>query len=378
MLKTSPPLDVPFRVFSAPPRPAPLHPPPFITDFAAQAPSRANTGSACRFVGCTKPLRREKCGADALEAAHFSRHVPLVREEKKRTSTVARDWAFKGKGQRYRTTTPVAPRRFYYSASQTITSKVMRFRAFCHTNPHVSCCFYPRHFCSLLHNVAQHQLPEMLERAGLPSRGPRTSAALEEDDGASDTSLFFSIQIEEPPTSAEATHSTDLQVPAVPTLHSIEVTYILFKAASAGSALRAVYLLLQRLDSDGRAAGPPTPLVVADASQCSARVSLKLFAGDNIRLFLLQRGAGQAVSEVKFCGCLRNSADCFFASSTPPAALLSWTPNAFRPVGPARQPAAARKRSRSPAQAAAPEGGECDDEPPLLVYAPVTGGDDES
>ncbi|CBZ25040.1 conserved hypothetical protein [Leishmania mexicana MHOM/GT/2001/U1103] len=215
----------------------------------------------------------------------------------------------------------------------------------------------------------------MLEKAGLPFRKSPYSV-LEEENGLTDAPMFFSIEVEGVTALKAATHSTDLQVPVAPTVNSIEVSSIVFKTSVAGSLLRRVCLFMQRLDSDGKVIGPPVPLAVTDTAQFSVPVKLKLFTGDRVRLLLFQRGTGPAVSAVILSGCILSSADSYFAPGTPPASLLSWTPEPFRSV---REPgiSASRKRSRSQPRAEQNDS-VLDDEPPTLVYAPVCGGDDES
>ncbi|GET87206.1 hypothetical protein, conserved [Leishmania tarentolae] len=215
----------------------------------------------------------------------------------------------------------------------------------------------------------------MLVKAGLPFRKSLYSV-LEEQNGVTDALMLFSIEVEGSTSLETATYLTDLQVPVVPTLNSIEVSSIVFKTSAAESSQRRVYFFMQRLGSDGKVMGPPVPLAVTDTPQFSVPVKLKLFTGDRVRLLLFQRGSGPRVSAVILSGCILSSADCYFASDTSQASLLSWIPEPFRSV---REPelSASRKRSRSQTMTEQHDF-VLDDKPPTLIYAPVAGGDDES
>ncbi|KAK7196558.1 hypothetical protein NESM_000594000 [Novymonas esmeraldas] len=215
----------------------------------------------------------------------------------------------------------------------------------------------------------------MLDKTELPFR--RASHAALEIEGEPDgVPLLFSIAVEEAGESTTTTHSTDLHVPAAPMLKSVEVSSVTF-SASAGSSLRRVCILAQRLDSDGRVTGPPVPLAVTDTAVATVLVRLKVFSGERVRLILLQHGAGSAVSEIILSGCIFDSDACFGGAATPLSAVLSWTPEPFRRLG---EPAAqrARKRGRSPSLVGQLSDHLGEEEPPTLVYAHVIGGDDES
>ncbi|CAM42041.1 conserved hypothetical protein [Leishmania braziliensis MHOM/BR/75/M2904] len=215
----------------------------------------------------------------------------------------------------------------------------------------------------------------MLEKAGLPFRKSLRSA-FEAENGLTDIPLLFSIPVDGVTALKTTTHSTDLQVPVVPMLGSIEVSSIAFNTA-VGSLQRKVYLFMQRLDCDGKATGPPVPLAVTNTVQFSVPLKLKLFAGDRARLVLYQSGTGLAVSEVILSGCILASADCYFASGRTLVAMSSWTPEPFRFVRDSTM-SASRKRSNSPQPMRNQKNCVSSDEPPTLIYAPVFGGDDES
>ncbi|KAG5509055.1 hypothetical protein JKF63_06063 [Porcisia hertigi] len=215
----------------------------------------------------------------------------------------------------------------------------------------------------------------MLEKVGLPFRKSLHSV-LDVGNGLTDVRMFFSIEVEGVSGSITESHSTVLQVPAIPTLNSIELSSVLFKAAGR-SLLRRVYLFIQRLDFDGRMIGPPVPLAANDTAQSSVSLNLRLFSGDRVRLLLLQDGTGPGITEVILSGCILNNPDSFFVSSTHTDALLSWKPEPFRSVC-EQTVSESRMRSLSPQPTTEPKGCASDDEAPTLLYAPVYGGDDES
>lgn len=215
---------------------------------------------------------------------------------------------------------------------------------------------------------------KMLVKAELPLKTSLHSM-LDDGSGLEDIPFLFSIAVEPVTDSNAATHSSQLHIPLMATVASLEVNCIMLKAPQ-GADSRKVYLFMQRLDFSGAARGPPVPIAITDTAQSSVSVRFKLQAGDHIRLLLIQRGTGAGVREIAFNGFLLQSTNSFFLSSAPPAVLATWTPDPLAIVEGERL-VEARKRSRSSErqQSVVDEVG---DEIPTLIYAPVDGGDDES
>lgn len=214
----------------------------------------------------------------------------------------------------------------------------------------------------------------MLEKGVLPFK--KSLFSMLEDGAALDDIPFrFSIDVEPASESTAATHVAQLQVPTTTAVRSVEVNSVMLRVHT-GSATRKVYMLLQRLDSDGEPRGPPIPIVMTDTTQCALSARFKLHTGDSIQLLLLQKGEGPSVLEVVFNGFLLRNPDSCFSSNAAPAALLSWKPDTFRVVE-GEQDAETRKRARS-SEKQQTSLDEDEDEIPILVYAPVNGGDDES
>jgi hypothetical protein len=218
------------------------------------------------------------------------------------------------------------------------------------------------------------KLFKMLEKVGLPLNKSLFSL-LEDGTALDDIPFLFSMIVEDVVDSTSATHSSQLHIPLMATVRSLDVNSVMIKTDS-GATSRKVYLLLQRQHFNGEPRGPPIPLAITDTTQCTVSARFKLHAGDHLRLLLIQRGCGAAVREIVFNGFLLQSPDSFFASNTPPAALASWAPEPFKIMEgePLPEP---RKRSRSPEQQTT-KTEDTEDEIPTLVYAPVHGGDDES
>lgn len=174
----------------------------------------------------------------------------------------------------------------------------------------------------------------------------------------------------------------DIEVPTTGALAGAELTHIELCDAQGRRLRGEAAVFLQQLDGQGRACSHPFALFAQSTSQasCDGRVKIPLQNGQKVRVFLFVT-EGSVPAVVRFSGAFFPAQGVSCTGNPTVAAKVARFvegPWVFVPdMG--RRPPQQRgcKRARS-AEMAASESRSEESEPPRLIHAQVTGGDDES